>query len=143
MRRILLACSLAWFCAGTIHASDEIWTALVLATNETPPPESPKRLEDFSATIKKVFGYNSLYLLGQKKKAFGSGSNEWLVTSKDFFFRVTCLDQGSAHYRLRLELYRDKELLLTTEADLPRDAPLYIRGPQWGKGQLIFLVEVR
>ena len=143
MRRILLAWSLAWVCAGTIHASDEIWTALVLATNETPPAEAPKRLENFSATVQKVFGYNSLYLLGQKKKAFGSGSNEWLVTSKDFFFRVTSLDQGPAHYRLRLELYREKELLLTTEADLPRDAPLYIRGPQWGKGQLIFLVEVR
>jgi hypothetical protein len=26
---------------------------------------------------------------------------------------------------------------------LARDAPLYIRGPAWGKGQLIFLLEVR
>ncbi len=143
MRWILLACSLVWCNTGTVRASDEIWTALVLATNETPPAGVPKRLENFSATIKKVFGYNSLYLLGQKTKAFGSGSNEWLVTSKDFFFRVTSLDQTPAHYRLQLELYRGKDLLLTTEADLPRDAPLYIRGPQWGKGQLIFLVEVR
>jgi len=143
MRRILLAVTLAWFCAGTILASDEIWTALVLATNETPPVEAPRNLKDFSATIAKVFGYNSLYLLGQKKKAFGSGSNEWLVTSKDFFFRVTSLDQTPAHYRLQLELYREKELLLTSEAELRRDTPLYIHGPQWGKGQLILLVEVR
>ena len=143
MRQFLLACALAWLCQSSLQASDEIWAALVLATNEIPPAEAPRRLEDFTSTIKKVFGYNSLYLLGQKKKAFGSGTNEWLVPSRDFFFRVTCLAQGPSHYRLRLELYREKELLLTTEADLPRDAPLYIRGPQWGKGQLIFLVEVR
>ncbi len=143
MRWILLACALVWCNTVTVRAADEIWTALVLATNESPPVETPKRLEEFSRTIKKVFGYNSLYLLGQKKKTFGSGSNEWLVTSKDFFFRVTSLEQTPAHYRLQLELYRGNELLLTTEADLPREAPLYIRGPQWGKGQLIFLVEVR
>lgn len=143
MRRILLATILALIPAAAVQASDNIWSALVLATNETPPADVPKALGDFSATIKKVFGYNSLYLLGQKKRALGGGDSDWLVPSKDFFFHITPLDQDPAHYRLRIDLFRNKDLLLTTEAALPRDAPLYIRGPQWGRGQLILLLEVR
>ena len=142
MRRLLLAGLLAWIPASAVQASDIIWSALVLATNETPPADIPKSLGDYSATIKKVFGYNSLYLLGQKKRELG-GASDWLVPSKDFFFQITPLDQAPSHYRLRIDLYRNKDLLLTTEAALPRDAPLYIRGPQWGKGQLILLLEVR
>ena len=143
MRRLLLSAALAAVFAVSAQASDDIWSALVLATNETPPAEIPKPLKSFSPTIKKVFGFNSLYLLGQKKRALDDGSDQWLVPSKDFFFQVACLAQEPTHYHLRIALFRGKELLLTTEAKLARDAPLFIRGPQWGSGQLILLLEVR
>ncbi|MFA7343046.1 MAG: hypothetical protein WC003_01965 [Terrimicrobiaceae bacterium] len=139
--RLLLAAALALGSAA--RASDDIWSALVLATNESPATGIPKPLGDFAPTIKKVFGYNSLYLLGQKKRALETAPDDWLVPSKDFFFRVTCLEREPAHYRLRLDLFRDKELLLTTVARLARDAPLFIRGPQWGNGQLVLLIGVR
>lgn len=143
MRRLVLAAVLAWVSAAGVQASDDIWSALVLATNETPPADIPKPLKIFSPTIKKVFGFNSLYLLGQKKRSLDNDSEEWLVPSRDFFFQVTCLAQEPMHYHLRIALFRGKELLLTTEAKLARDAPLFIRGPQWGNGQLILLLEVR
>ncbi len=126
-----------------LTASDEIWSALVLATNETPRQSPPKPLGDFSSAIEKIFGYNSLYLLGQKKRAIGPGTTEWLVPSREFFFQITCLAREDTHYLVRIELFHNKDLLLTTEARLARNAPLYIRGPQWGKGQLLFLLEVR
>jgi hypothetical protein len=122
---------------------DRIWSALVLATKENPPSPTPVALKEFAPAIKKTFGYNSLYLLGEKKRNLVSGSEEWLVPSKEFFLKVQCLSQGATSYTLRIELYRDKNLLLTTEAKLAKDAPLYIRGPAWGSGQLIFLLEVR
>lgn len=143
MKRVILAIFLLLFSLAGLHASDEIRAALVLATNETPAKEVPGQLEDFSPTIKKVFGYNSLYLLGQKRRPIGSGTSTWLVPSKEFFFQITCLDQDSARYHVRIELYRDKTLVLTTEAKLARDAPLYIRGPQWGNGLLVLLLDVR
>ena len=126
-----------------LRASDEIRSALVLATNETPPVAPPAALEDYSSTIKKVFAYDCVYLLGKKQRAITSGVNEWLVPGKDLYFQVTCLEQEPTRYRVRIELFRDKEQLLTTEARLALDAPLYIRGPQWGKGQLILILEVR
>ncbi len=145
MRRVLaagvlfLAC-----CASGAHAGgDRIWSALVLATKENTPSAIPSALERFAPTIKKIFGYNSLYLLGEKKRDLVSGGEQWLVPSEEFFFKVQCLSRGAASYTLRIELYRDKGLLVTTEAKLAKDAPLYIRGPAWGRGQLIFVLEVR
>jgi hypothetical protein len=126
-----------------LAAEDNIWAALVLSTNENPAREVPRKLQDFAPTIRAVFGYNSLYLLGQKKQTISAWSSDWLVPSSEFYFNITSLEQESACYRVRIELFRGKSLLLTTESRLARNAPLYIRGPQWGQGQLILLLEVR
>ncbi|MGA7881724.1 MAG: hypothetical protein WCC08_11935 [Terrimicrobiaceae bacterium] len=128
---------------GAKAGGDRIWSALLLATKEDPPGPVPKALEKFAPSIRKIFGYNSLYLLGEKKRDLISGGEEWLVPSKEFFFKVQCLSREETFYLLRIELYRAKNLLVTTEAKLARDAPLYIRGPAWGKGHLIFVLEVR
>jgi hypothetical protein len=144
--RQALAAALLFLAYGMPEAwaeGDRIWSALVLATKENPPSPIPDTLERFAPAIKKIFGYNSLYLLGEKKRDLISGGEEWLVPSKEFFFKVQCLSQEPTCYSLRIELYRDKSLLLTTEAKLAKNAPLYIRGPAWGSGHLIFLLEVR
>lgn len=145
MRRALGAAILFLVCGtpGARAEGDRIWSALVLATKENPPSPIPVALGKFAPAIKKIFGYNSLYLLGEKKRDLISGGEEWLVPSKEFFFKVQCLSQGATSYTLRIELYRDKSLLLTTEAKLAKDSPLYIRGPAWGSGHLIFLLEVK
>jgi hypothetical protein len=130
--------------AADAHATeDRIWSALVLATKEDTPSRIPEALKESAPAIRKIFGYNSLYLLGEKRRNLYSGSDEWLVPTKEFFFRVQCLSQGPTSYTLRIELYRDKNLLVTTEAKLAKSAPLFIRGPEWGRGQLIFLLEVK
>jgi len=126
-----------------LPAEDNIWAALVLSTNENPPREVPRKLQDFAPAIKDVFGYNSLYLLGQKKQPISAWSSDWLVPSSDFFFHITSLEQEPACYRVLIELFRGKSLLLTAEVRLARNAPLFIRGPLWGQGQLVLLLEVR
>ena len=138
---ILFLCSIFATCAQA--DGDRIWSALVLATKEEPPAAVPDTLKDFAPSIKKVFGYNSLYLLGQKKRDLVSGGEEWLVPSREFFFKVQCLAREETCYKLRIELFHGRELLVTTEARLARGAPLYIRGPAWGRGHLIFLLEVK
>jgi hypothetical protein len=122
---------------------DRIWSAVALATIEHPAVAAPNPLKELAPGINEIFGYNSLYLLGEKKRVLSSGRGEWLIPTKEFFFKVECLSQELTSYLLRIELYRDKNLLVTTEAKLAKDAPLYIRGPQWGRGLLIFVFEVR
>ena len=143
MKGALAVLVLLLACGRAEAEGDRIWSALVLATKDPPPSAIPAGLERFAATIRRIFGYNSLYLLGEKKRDLFSGGEEWLVPSKEFFFRVQSLSRDATFYTLRIELYRDKNLLLTTEAKLAKNAPLYIRGPEWGSGQLILLLEVR
>ena len=128
---------------GTYAANDRIWSALALATVEHSAAAIPESLKGLAPAIRKIFGYNSLYLLGEKKRDLFAGSEEWLMPTKEFFFKVRCLSQELTSYLLRIELYREKNLLLTTEAKLAKHAPLYIRGPQWGRGLLIFVLEVK
>ena len=59
------------------------------------------------------------------------------------FLKVRCLDRSEIDYKVQLELYVKKKLVVTSEAKLAREAPLYIRGPSWGRGRLIFILEVR
>ncbi len=141
-RALCILCLLAGLLRADA-AGDRIWSALVLATREDPARPAPEALEKFSPAIARVFGYNSLYLLGEKKRDLASGGEAWLVPTKEFFFRVQCLAQEPTFYQVRLELYQDKTLLVTTDVRLAKDAPLYIRGPQWGRGQLIFVLDVR
>ena len=143
MKHLLVALFLTLGVLSAHADGDRIWSALVLATKENPARPIPEKLTQFAPTIAKVFGYNSLYLLGEKKRDLVSGGEEWLVPSKEFFMKVLVIERNPTFYRLRLELYRDKNLLVTTEVKLAKDAPLYIRGPQWGGGQLVFLAEVQ
>jgi len=140
---VLILLSLPLLATTARADGDRIWSALVLATKENPARPVPEPLTDMAPVIKKVFGYTSLYLLGQKKRNLVSGGEEWLVPSEEFFFKVQCLSREETAYNLRIELYRSKKLLLTTDVKLARGAPLYIRGPMWGEGQLIFLFEVQ
>lgn len=123
--------------------ADSIWSALVLATNEQPAKAAPAELEPFASGLRKIFGYNSFYLLAAKKKEIRKGSEVWIVPTKKVFLKVRCIDRSETAYRMQLELYVKKKLVVSSEAKLARDAPLYIRGPSWGAGRLVFILEVR
>src|SRR5262245_13938068 len=112
---------------------DRIWSAVALATVELSAAPVPNPLKEIAPEINEIFGYNSLDLLGEKKRDLSSGGKEWLIPTKEFFFKVECLSQELTSYLLRIQLYRNQNLLVTTEANLAKDAPLYIRGPQWGR----------
>ncbi len=142
IRFLLVAILLCLPLSGAL-AGDRIWSAVLLATREIPPQPIPGKLADFEETLQSVFGYNSFYLLGEKTKDIKCGTTEWLVPSKRIFMKTSVLESSATGYRMRIELYDNKELLVTTEAKLARDAPLYIRGPQWGKGQIVAILKVR
>lgn len=140
--RILLALVLLTS-AGPAFASNSLWSALVFASNEPAAGATPRKLEPFAPTIRDVFGYRFLTLLGDKRRELQSTEEIWLVPSKDFFFEVRVLETAETHYRLQLQLFHRDESILTTTVRLARDAPLYIRGPQWGNGQLLLVLEIR
>ncbi len=143
MTRFVLSALLLCLPLSGALGGDRIWSAVVLATRETPPRPVPAKLSDFQETLRKVFGYNTFYLLGEKTKDIKSGASEWLVPCKRIYMKTSILETCQTGYRMKIELYNNKDLLVTTEAKLARDAPLYIRGPQWGKGQIVAILKVR
>lgn len=125
------------------RAEDSIWAALVLATNEQPAKPAPKELAPYTGGLRAVFGYNTFYLLGDKTKKIGAGVDAWIVPTKKVFLKVRSVARKENFYALQLELYVRKKVVVTSDVKLGRGAPLYIRGPAWGRGRLIFVLEVR
>lgn len=124
-----------------------VWSALVLATNSPNPKAPPAELEAFAPRMKRVFGYNQFELAGSAAQEIGDQSENWLVPSKTFWMglkgRRAVSKEAQGGFLLSLQLFQDKRPLVDTEVKLAPGSPLFIRGPQYGKGQLIIVLQVQ
>src|SRR5204863_9414417 len=92
--------------------------------------------------LKDQFVYNQFQVIGQSSKKLRAGQEDWLATSKFFGLRVDARGESEAGYIMNLKLYKEKELLLETDAKLSKRSPLVIKGPQVGTGQLPLVLVV-
>ena len=125
------------------QANENVWSALVVATNAPFPPQPPFEMRHIAATLSRTFGYNYFNLIGQSRKVLQSGEENWMARSKHFSLRVDARGATRDGYRLKLQLFQDRHVLLETDATLSKRSPLVIRGPQIGAGQLLLLVIVQ
>jgi hypothetical protein len=128
-------------------ATDKIWSALVVATNAATPKEPPSELREFASRLKRVFGYNQFELAGSALELIDEQTENWLVPSQLFSLslkaRRSASKEARGGYLLNLQLFQDKRPLVDTEAKLAPGSPLFIRGPQYGKGQLIIVLQIQ
>lgn len=128
-------------------AADTIWSGVVIAKNVASPKPPPPELREFAARLKRVFGYNQFELFGSASKPIGDRTESWLVPSKSFWLGVNARRATSKEarggYLLNLQLFQDKRPLVDTEAKLAPGSPLFIRGPQYGSGQVIVVLQVQ
>lgn len=142
--RLLLACVLALASASTARAGDEIWSALVLATNVPSPKALPVTLAPFGSKLG-VFGYNQFEIIGSHTETLhDDDTSHWLLPSDDFYLGVESRPGRAAHeHLLNLQFYQGKRLLVETNTRIGPHSPLFIRGPLYGLGQLIIVLLVR
>jgi hypothetical protein len=128
-------------------AQDTIWSAVVIARNVASPKPPPPELAEFIGRLQRVFGYNQFELFGSASKPIGDRTESWLVPSKSFWLGVNARRSVSKEarggYLLNLQLFQDKRPLVDTEAKLAPGSPLFIRGPEYGNGQVIIVLQVR
>ncbi|CAN5165827.1 hypothetical protein BH20VER2_BH20VER2_10140 [soil metagenome] len=136
----LLVAMLVALSAASAHASDSVWSGLVMANNVPEPTPIPVELNRFEGTLKQLFGYNQYQVIGQSRKNLSRGEDDWSSSSKYFSLQVSSKPGGSSAYQLSLQLFQEQKLLLATEAKLSKRSPLVIRGPQVGDGQLVLLL---
>ena len=94
-------------------------------------------------TLQRTFGYNQFEVIGQSRKDLQTGEENWLASSKHFSLHVDARGPSRDGYRLRLQLFQDRQVLLETDATLSKSSPLVIKGPQIGAGQLLLLLVVQ
>jgi hypothetical protein len=124
-------------------AVETVWSGLVMAENVTQPQPIPSELTRIEGLLKRFFGYNEFQVIGQSQKTLKTGQEDWLATSKFFGLHVDARGETQGGYVLNLKLYKEKELLLETEAKLSKRSPLVIKGPQVGGGQLLLVLVVQ
>jgi hypothetical protein len=129
--------------APASQAAETVWSGLVMAENVTQPQPVPSELTRIEGLLKRFFGYNEFQVIGQSQKTLKTGQEDWLATSKFFGLHVDARGETQGGYVLNLKLYKEKELLLETEAKLSKRSPLVIKGPQVGEGQLLLVLVVQ
>jgi hypothetical protein len=129
--------------APASQAAEKVWSGLVMAENVTQPQPIPPELTRIEGLLKRFFGYNEFKVIGQSQKTLKTGQEDWLATSKFFGLHVDARGETQGGYGLNLKLYKEKELLLETEAKLSKRSPLVIKGPQVGGGQLLLVLVVQ
>jgi hypothetical protein len=129
--------------APALQAAETVWSGLVMAENVTQPQPVPSELTRIEGLLKRFFGYNEFQVIGQSQKTLKTGQEDWLATSKFFGLHVDARGETQGGYVLNLKLYKEKELLLETEAKLSKRSPLVIKGPQVGGGQLLLVLVVQ
>src|SRR5436190_4120476 len=127
----------------SLYAARTVWSGLVIAENVPQPAPIPPELTKLEQTLKDLFGYNQFELIGQSDKTLKTGQEDWLANSKYFALHVDARGENDAGYALNLKLYKEKDVLLETDANLSRTSPIVIKGPQVGSGQLLLILVVK
>jgi hypothetical protein len=145
MLRPLLIAALVMLAVGVVSAdaAHAVWSGLVIAENVPQPAAIPPELTKFEQTLKDLFGYNQFEVIGQSDKTLRTGEEDWLAASKYFSLHCDARGENDAGYSLNLKLYKEKDVLLETDANLSRSSPLVIKGPQVGNGQLLLVLVVK
>src|SRR5438067_7184696 len=104
--------------APGLRAAETVWSGLVIAENVAQPESIPPELTRIERLLKELFGYNQFQVIGQSRKTLKTGQEDWLATSKFFGLHVDARGESEAGYDLNLKLYKEKELLLETDAKL-------------------------
>ena len=124
--------------------SGKVWGALIHATNGKPAPlpaGTPADLKDLPRRLGKVFKYSRFEVLGAHTQDIFRQYESWVVPSKELFLKLDSKGPGErGGLKLNLQFWRLDKVLVKTDLVLRPKSPLFIGGPKWRDGQLIFVL---
>lgn len=124
----------------------KVWGALVYATDAADKltgvkSEPPVHLKNLEEKLGKVFPWSHFEIVGQHTQDVLREYESWVVPSTDLFLKVDSKgpDAGGGVH-LHIQFWRQEQVLLKTDALLRPKSPLFISGPKWRDGQLLFVL---
>jgi len=146
MKTKLLAVMLAFsgLGVGTGLASGKIWVGLYLAENTPPPPDAVVAPEKLRYSLHEVFGFRYYELIKAEEIELSHEWEQWAVPRKDFFIRVEPLHHQPGEPKIiYYEIYKDGFIVAKGRYEPHEDTPLFINGPDFRQGRLIFVLDAR
>lgn len=129
------------------HATEgHVWGALIFATNDASQLTGAKEpihaeLPRLNERLAKVFPFKHFEIVGQHRQDIFREYESWVVPSRDLFMKIDSkgpADKGGVN--LHLQVWREQQVLVKSDAVLRKDSPLFIGGPPWKDGRLIFVL---
>ncbi len=100
--------------------------------------------EDLRSRLGKVFTGREFHFLGEHTQGVFKQYESWLVPSRDLFVKLDSKGPAAGGgLRLDLQLWRDKDVIMKTDIVLRPGSPLFIEGPRWRGGNLVFVLLLR
>ena len=141
---MLLVVAFFGLVGGASLADDKVLVGLYLAENGPPPPEARLASEPLHHRLHTVFGFKHYELLKAEEVELHNEGEHWFMPRKDFFIRVQPLHREPGEPKLvDYEIYKDGFIVAKGKFEPRGDTPLFINGPDFHQGRLIFVLEAR
>ncbi|MDB6068918.1 MAG: hypothetical protein JWL81_89 [Verrucomicrobiales bacterium] len=138
--------------AAPAAASDaQVEGYLFFAANDATAPAQEEKvtadaglLVSLEGRLKKVFPYSHYHLIGKHTQKVFKEYESWVVPSKDLCLKID--SRGPADHEgvnVHLQLWQDTKVLVKSDSVLRKDKPIFLGGPDWRGGRLIFVVRLK
>jgi hypothetical protein len=129
---------------GAGFAGEKVWVGLYLAQNAPPQPEALLAPEKLRNQLHEVFGFKHYELLKAQEVELHNEWEQWFMPRRDFFIRLEPLRRVPGEPRLiDSEIYKDGCLVAKGKFEPREGTPLFINGPDFHQGRLIFVLDAR
>ena len=124
---------------------------LFFAANDATAPASEEKITADAAVVaglegrlKKVFPFTHYHLIGKHSQKVFKEYESWVVPSKDLCLKIDSRGPGDGGgVNIHLQLWQDTKVLVKSDAVLLTDKPIFLGGPAWRGGRLIFVVSLK
>lgn len=104
----------------------------------------PALLKDTTTRLAKAFEFQHFHLIGRHTQKVFKEYESWVVPSQDLCLKMD--SRGPAEgggVNLHLQLWQDKRVLVKSDTVIRKGRPVFLGGPKWRGGRLIFVVVLK
>ena len=100
-------------------------------------------LQDLTKRLSKVYPQKHFHLIGKHTQKVFKEYESWVVPSKDLCLKMDSRGPAAGGgVNLHLQLWQDKKVLVKTDTVIKPGQPVFLGGPAWRSGRLIFVVRL-
>ncbi len=128
--------------AGLARAGDPLRVSLYLGENSQPKADALLAPERLAQRLHQVFGFQHYTLRKELSVDLDARWAQWAIPRKDFYIRLEPLGPDADGVALvDYEIYKDGFIVAKGRYEPSAETPLFIRGPDFGPGSLILVLQ--